>query len=76
MATAAFAPAAPAASEARVSLSIATFGKRLINAIFESRMKSAARELRRREALLADLGRKQDHSADFLNQAEALPFKI
>lgn len=76
MATAVFAPVAPVASEAQVSSGVATFGKRLINAIFESRMKSAERELRRREALLADLGRTQDHSADFLNQAEALPFKI
>lgn len=76
MATAVLAPAAIVASEAQVSSNVATFGKRLVNAIFESRMKSAQRELHRREALLADLGRTQDHSPDFLNQRDFLPFKI
>lgn len=76
MATAVLTPAATVATEGQVASSAATFGKRLINAIYESRMKSAMRELHRREALLADLGRKQDHSPDFLSQADQLPFKI
>lgn len=49
---------------------------RFTNALVESRAKSAARELRRHEALMSDLARRQDHSALFLEQAELLPAKI
>ena len=76
MATAVLTPAATISTDAQVSPGLATFGKRIVNAIYESRMKTAQRELHRREALLADLGRKQDHSSDFLNQRDFLPFKI
>jgi len=47
-----------------------------MNALAESRARSAARQLHRHEALMADLGRRQDHSADFLMQSNDLPFKI
>jgi len=76
MATAVLTPTAAIPTEGQVSASAATLGKRIINAIYESRMRSAQRELHRREALLADLGRKQAHSPDFLNQSDFLPFKI
>jgi len=49
---------------------------RFMSALIESRAKSAARELRRHEAMMADLGRRQDHSKLFLEQSEPLPFKI
>jgi len=48
----------------------------MMNALVESRARSAARRLRRHEALIADLGRRQDHSADFQIQSDDLPFKI
>ncbi|WP_262268189.1 MULTISPECIES: hypothetical protein [Microvirga] len=44
--------------------------------IAESRARSAAQELRRHEAYIQDLSRRQDHSALFLDQAEPLPAKI
>lgn len=50
--------------------------KAVTSALAESRARSAARELRRHEALVADLGRRQDHSADFLAQSDDLPFRI
>ena len=49
---------------------------RLMSALVESRARSAARELRRHEAFISDLGRRQDHSELFLDQAELLPAKI
>ena len=49
---------------------------RFMSALIESRTKSAARELRRHEAMIADLGRRQDHSTRFHEQSEPLPFKI
>ena len=49
---------------------------RFMSALIESRAKSAARELRRHEAMMADLGRRQDHFKLFLDQSEPLPFKI
>jgi hypothetical protein len=49
---------------------------RVINALIESRTKTAERELRRHEALMADLGRRQYHSGLFHEQASLLPFKI
>ncbi|WP_134496491.1 hypothetical protein [Microvirga pakistanensis] len=50
--------------------------KNVLNALAESRARSAERELRRYEALRADLSRRQDHSADFLMQSNDLPLKI
>jgi hypothetical protein len=47
-----------------------------MNALIESRARSAARELRRHEAFMCDLGRRQDHSPLFLDQSELLPFKL
>jgi hypothetical protein len=49
---------------------------RFMSALMESRVRSAARELRRHEAMMADLGRRQDHSSAFREQSEPLPFKI
>jgi len=78
MASAFFTPtasAAPAAPES-LSSSLYAFAKRAANAILEARMKSAESQLRRHEALVNDLCRRQDHSPLFLNQDEPLPFKI
>lgn len=50
--------------------------KNILGALAESRARNAARELRRHEALVADLARRQDHSAGFLMQSNDLPFKI
>jgi hypothetical protein len=49
---------------------------RLFDALVESRARSAALELRRHEAFIQDLSRRQDHSALFLDQADLLPAKI
>lgn len=49
---------------------------RFLSALVESRARSAARELRRHEAFIRDLNRRQDHSSLFLKQAELLPIKI
>ena len=49
---------------------------RMMSALIQSRVRSAARELRRHEALMADLGRRQDHSPLFLEQFDDLPFKL
>jgi len=49
---------------------------RVAAALMESRARSAARELRRHEAFMTDLARRQDHSPLFLDQSEPLPFKI
>ena len=50
--------------------------KRFIRALAESRARDALRELRRHEAFLQDLGRRQDHSGQFLAQDGGLPVKI
>ena len=50
--------------------------KRFIEALAESRARDALRELRRHEAFLKDLGRRQDHSRLFLTQDSSLPAKI
>lgn len=50
--------------------------KGIVGALARSRAQAAARELRRHETLIADLVRRQDHSADFLIQSNDLPFKI
>lgn len=49
---------------------------RIVDALHESRARTAARELRRHQAFVADLGRRQEHSASFLMQDKALPFKV
>ncbi|MBA1156360.1 hypothetical protein [Microvirga mediterraneensis] len=49
---------------------------RFMSALVESRARSAARELHRHEAFISNLGRRQDHSAEFLDQADLLPAKI
>ena len=55
---------------------LSLLAKRVVNALVESRARSAARELNRRHAFLEDLGRRQDHSGLFLDQADLLPFKL
>ena len=64
--------AGPATAPSRLS-QVAT---RVMNALIESRAQSAARELRRHEAFMSDLGRRQDHSPLFLDQSDDLPFKL
>ena len=64
--------AGPVSAPSRLS-QIAT---RVMNALIESRIRSAARELRRHEAFMADVGRRQDHSPLFLEQSDELPFKL
>jgi len=49
---------------------------RFVSALVESRARRAARELRRYEAFISDLSRRQDHSAEFFGQADLLPAKI
>ncbi|QRM30857.1 hypothetical protein [Microvirga sp. VF16] len=49
---------------------------RVFSAVVESRARSARLELRRHEAFIDDLNRRQDHSALFLDQSELLPAKI
>jgi hypothetical protein len=49
---------------------------RFLDALIESRVRTAAKELRRHEAYLRDLERKQEHSPFFLMQDKALPFKV
>ena len=48
----------------------------LAEALVESRARSAAQQLRRHEAFIQDLSRRQDHSALFLDQADLFPTKI
>lgn len=64
------------AAPARTGSPLSLFVRSLMSALAESRAQSAARELRRHDALMADLGRRQDHSSDFLIQSNDLPFKI
>jgi hypothetical protein len=64
------------AGQVRTPSTFSLIVKTMMSALAESRARSAARELRRHEALMADLGRKQDHSPDFLIQSNDLPFKI
>jgi hypothetical protein len=47
-----------------------------MSALVESRARRAARELRRHEAFVSDLTRRQDHSSLFLGQSKLLPVKI
>ena len=64
--------AGPVAAPSRLS----QVASRVMNALIESRARSAARELRRHEAFMGDLGRGQDHSPLFLDQSNDLPFKL
>lgn len=64
------------AGQVRTPSTLSLIARAVMDALAESRARSAARELRRHEALMADLGRRQDHSADFLAQGSDLPCKI
>ncbi len=75
MNTAVFASAPVPGRDARAS-KLSLLVKRCMEALVESRMKTAARELRRHEAFLEDLGRRQTHSPLFLMQDNTLPFKV
>jgi hypothetical protein len=55
---------------------LSNIATRLVDALVESRARSAVQELRRHEAFVQDLNRRQDHSALFLDQADLLPAKI
>jgi hypothetical protein len=55
---------------------LSQLANRFMSALVESRARSAARVLRRHEAFISDLNRRQDHSAEFLDQADLLPTKI
>jgi hypothetical protein len=78
MATAYLAPTASAATVAakRPSSSLLDLVKRVMSAVIEARMKSAEAQLRRHEALVNDLCRRQSHAPEFLAQDDQLPFKI
>lgn len=74
MTAAVFSSHAPSPSTAPSRLSqIVT---RVMSALIESRARSAARELRRHEAFMSDLGRRQDHSPLFLDQSDDLSLKL
>lgn len=62
--------------EASVTSKFFLMAKRVVNALVESRARSAAQTLRQHRAFIQDIGRRQDHSSDFLIQDNALPFKI
>jgi hypothetical protein len=64
------------AGDVRTSSKLSLLAKRFIHALAESRARDALRELHRHEALLKDLGRRQDHSWLFLMQDDGLPVKI
>ncbi|MBF9194583.1 hypothetical protein [Microvirga terrestris] len=64
------------ASPVTTSSKLSQVATRVMNALIESRARSAARELRRHETLMSDLGRRQDHSPLFLDQSDDLPFKL
>jgi sugar diacid utilization regulator len=78
MATAYLASTATAATvpAERPSSSLLNLAKRVMSAVIEARMKSAEAQLRRHEALVSDLCRRQSHAPEFLAQADQLPFKI
>jgi hypothetical protein len=60
----------------KVPSKLSQLATRFMSALVASRARSAERELRRHEAFISDLHRRQDHSAHFLDQAELLPAKI
>ena len=55
---------------------LSRIASRFMSALIESRARSARQELRRHEAFIRDLGRRQDHSSSFLDQSDLLPIKI
>jgi hypothetical protein len=64
------------ADNVRTSSKLSQIAMRCINALIESRTRSVERELRRHEAFMNDLGRRQSHSSQFLSQTDLLPFKL
>ncbi|MBF9233575.1 hypothetical protein [Microvirga alba] len=74
MTTAVFTPAL--ARGMQTSFDASSLFKRIVNALVESRIRRVEIELRRHEALIEDLCRRQDHSSRFLRQDDVLPFKI
>ena len=74
MSTAVFASAP--VSDVRAPSRLSLLAKGLVRALAESRARDALRELHRHEALLQDLGRRQDRSGLFLTQDSDLPVKI
>ncbi|MGO4524392.1 hypothetical protein AB4097_05945 [Microvirga sp. 2MCAF35] len=60
----------------KTSSRLSQLATRFTSALVESRARNAARELRRHEAFVIDLSRRQDHSAEFLDQADLLPARI
>ncbi len=74
MTTAVFTPTA--AGNASTPSKFFLIAKRVMDALIESRAKSAARKMRQHEAFMQDLSRRQDHSPLFLIQDNPSPFKI
>ncbi|MEZ0170047.1 hypothetical protein [Microvirga sp. TS319] len=74
MNTAAFLPVY--AGQVQIPSTFSLVVRNVMSALAESRARDAARRLRRHEALMADLARRQEHIADFLMQSNDLPFKI
>ncbi|NIX76441.1 hypothetical protein [Microvirga terricola] len=74
MTTAVFAPSL--ASGIQTSSGASTVIKRFVNALVESRIRSAEIEMRRHRALIRDLGGRQDFAAQFLTQDDVLPYKL
>jgi len=64
------------AENVQASTKTRSLTRKFRDALTESHVRSVARELRRHEALMADLLRRQDHSSGFLMQSNDLPFKI
>ena len=64
------------AGDVRGPSKLSRLAKGFVQALAESRARDALRELRRHEAFLKDLGRRQDHSRLFLEQDSDLSFKI
>lgn len=64
------------AGDIETTSKLSSFVRRVMNALIESRARSALRELRRHQAFMNDLSRRQDHSPVFLAQDKALPFRI
>ena len=63
-------------SQVRTPSTFSLLARSVVKALAESRARSAARTLRHHGALMADLGRGQDHSSNFLIQGDDLPFRI
>jgi hypothetical protein len=74
MTTAVFAPTF--ASGLRTSFGVTTLLKRFVNALVESRFRSAEIAMRRHRALIQDFRGRHDFEAQFLTQDDVLPFKL